>query len=74
MVKLISSRFLYEATTLLWSRFSVSQFASLGPGAVCGSGTGVPPVNHAQDARATFKLQQYPSLTVLLSELNLPFL
>jgi hypothetical protein len=30
-----------------------------GTGAVCGSGTVVPPVNYAQDARATFKLHQY---------------
>ena len=28
---------------------------------VCESGTGVPPVNHAQDARATIKLHQYPA-------------
>jgi len=28
----------------------------LGSGAVWRGGTGVPPVNHAQDARATFKL------------------
>ena len=28
----------------------------VGSGAVCQSGTGVPPVNHAQDALATFKL------------------
>ena len=28
-------------------------------GSVCESGTGVPPVNHAQDARATFKLPHY---------------
>jgi hypothetical protein len=26
---------------------------------------GVPPVNHAQDARATIKLSQYQSLTLL---------
>jgi hypothetical protein len=28
-----------------------------GSGSFCESGTGVPPVNHAQDARATFKLK-----------------
>jgi len=26
------------------------------------SGPGVPPVNHAQDARATIKLKQYPEI------------
>src|SRR5437016_11587051 len=31
----------------------------LGSGAVWRGGTGVPPVNHAQDARATFKLHHY---------------
>jgi hypothetical protein len=30
-----------------------------GSGAVCRSGTGVPPVNHEQNARATFKLDRY---------------
>gem|GEM_PF-6832941 len=29
------------------------------------SGTGVPPVNHAQDARATIKLHPYRDLVVL---------
>ena len=29
-------------------------------GSVCESGTGVPPVNHAQDGRATIKLKQQP--------------
>jgi hypothetical protein len=38
----------------------LGQQSSDGTGAVCGSGTGVPPVNHAQDAAATFKLHQYP--------------
>jgi len=33
--------------------------ALMGTGAVCESGTGVPPVNHAQDARAPIKLHQY---------------
>jgi murein L,D-transpeptidase YafK len=33
-----------------------------GPAALCESGTGVPPVNHAQDARATFRLHQYLQL------------
>jgi len=34
----------------------------LGIDAVCESGTDAPPVNHAQDARATIKLHQYPGL------------
>jgi hypothetical protein len=38
----------------------VSEMFSEGDtGAVWRSGTGVPPVDHAQDARATFKLHQY---------------
>jgi hypothetical protein len=44
-----------------------------GHGVVCGGGTGVPPVNHAQDARATFKLHhatvRYGPLISLLAVL-----
>jgi hypothetical protein len=32
-----------------------------GSGAVCGGGTGIRPMNHAQDARATFKLNHNQS-------------
>ena len=44
-----------------------------GHGVVCGGGTGVPPVNHAQDAGATFKLHhatvRYGPLISLLAVL-----
>ena len=40
--------------------FSLPHFNQIPTGSVLKSGTGVPPVVHAQDARATSKLHQYP--------------
>ena len=39
---------------------SIDPFQERRSDAVWRGGTGVPPVNHAQDARATLKLHQYP--------------
>jgi hypothetical protein len=50
----------------------ISAEARLGIGAVCPSGTGVPPVNRAQDARATFKLHQQPRIFYLDTDLLFP--
>jgi hypothetical protein len=46
----------------MFARIAVSELQPIGnggSGAVWRSGTGVPPVNHAQDAGATFKLHHY---------------